>query len=228
MLEYNLIQRLIAEFIGTTILVATVVGSGIMATNLTADVSLQLLANTFSTGAILFVLISVFEPISGAHFNPTVSIVFVLQRMLPTRHVLPYIFFQISGGVAGTMIAHLMFGMDIIELSTKVRTGSALWFSEFIATFGLVMVILLGLRHSKSTLPALVASYITAAYWFTASTSFANPAVTIARSLTNSFSSISPNNIFAFILAQTSGAFIAMLVIIILLKNNRSKIDFEV
>jgi glycerol uptake facilitator-like aquaporin len=216
MSEYRLSQRLICEFIGTTLLVATVVGSGIMATNLTNDVALQLLGNTIPTGAILFVLINIFGPISGAHFNPVVSLVMALKKRLPISNVLPYIITQIIGGIIGTIIAHIMFDMDIIQLSTKVRTGNALWFAEFIATFGLVLTIIIGLRHSHSNIPALVAFYITAAYWFTASTSFANPAVTIARSFTNSFSGIAPTSIIGFTISQLIGALTALIVSVIL------------
>lgn len=216
MSEYRLSQRLICEFIGTTLLVATVVGSGIMATNLTNDVALQLLGNTIPTGAILFVLINIFGPISGAHFNPVVSLVMALKKRLPISNVLPYIITQVIGGIIGTIIAHIMFDMDIIQLSTKVRTGNALWFAEFIATFGLVLTIIFGLRHSQSNIPALVAFYITAAYWFTASTSFANPAVTIARSFTNSFSGIAPTSIIGFTISQLIGALTALIVSVIL------------
>ena len=216
MSEYRLSQRLICEFIGTTLLVATVVGSGIMATNLTNDVALQLLGNTIPTGAILFVLINIFGPISGAHFNPVVSLVMALKKRLPISNVLRYIITQVIGGIIGTIIAHIMFDMDIIQLSTKVRTGNALWFAEFIATFGLVLTIIFGLRHSQSNIPALVAFYITAAYWFTASTSFANPAVTIARSFTNSFSGIAPTSIIGFTISQLIGALTALIVSVIL------------
>ena len=216
MSEYRLSQRLICEFIGTSLLVATVVGSGIMATNLTNDVALQLLGNTIPTGAILFVLINIFGPISGAHFNPVVSLVMALKKRLPISNVLPYIITQVIGGIIGTIIAHIMFDMDIIQLSTKVRTGNALWFAEFIATFGLVLTIIFGLRHSQSNIPALVAFYITAAYWFTASTSFANPAVTIARSFTNSFSGIAPTSIIGFTISQLIGALTALIVSVIL------------
>lgn len=198
---------------GTAILVATVVGSGIMATNLTGDTGLQLLGNTLPTGAILFVLISILGPISGAHFNPAVTLVLAFRKLLPFRLVLPYILSQLVGAILGTIIAHLMFDMSMIEFSTKARTGSALWFAEFIATFGLITTILLGLRHEQNNIPALVAFYITAAYWFTASTSFANPAVTVARSLTNSFSGIAPSSVIGFVIAQLAGAFAAMVAI---------------
>lgn len=213
---YSLSKRVFAECMGTSLLVATVVGSGIMSTHLTSDVGLQLLGNTIPTGAILFVLINIFGPISGAHFNPVVSLVMALKKRLPISNVLPYIITQVIGGIIGTIIAHIMFDMDIIQLSTKVRTGNALWFAEFIATFGLVLTIIFGLRHSQSNIPALVAFYITAAYWFTASTSFANPAVTIARSFTNSFSGIAPTSIIGFTISQLIGALTALIVSVIL------------
>ena len=213
---YSLSKRVFAECMGTSLLVATVVGSGIMSTHLTSDVGLQLLGNTIPTGAILFVIINIFGPISGAHFNPVVSLVMALKKRLPISNVLPYIITQIIGGIIGTIIAHIMFDMDIIQLSTKVRTGNALWFAEFIATFGLVLTIIFGLRHSQSNIPALVAFYITAAYWFTASTSFANPAVTIARSFTNSFSGIAPTSIIGFTISQLIGALTALIVSVIL------------
>lgn len=206
-------SQLLAELLGTAFLVATVVGSGIMATQLTTDVGLQLLGNTVPTGAILYVLISIFGPISGAHFNPAVSLVLALRKELPFTHVLPYMACQSLGGVMGTLLAHFMFDMNMIELSTQVRTGHALWFAEFIATFGLMLTILLGLEHARNQVPALVAFYITAAYWFTASTSFANPAVTFARSLTPSFSGIALGSVMGFVIAQLLGACAASLVV---------------
>ena len=224
MSHYSLPQRLSAELIGTAILVATVVGSGIMATNLTSDVGLQLLGNTIPTGAILYVLITIFGPISVAHFNPAVSLVFACRTELLLKELLPYIVFQVAGAIIGTIIAHTMFDMNMVVLSTKVRTGNALWFSEFVATFGLVLTIFLGLKHSQNNIPALVAFYVTGAYWFTASTSFANPAVTVARSLTNSFSGIAPASVLAFILAQLSGAIAAMFVVG-LLSNKQPSIE---
>ena len=227
MFDYTICKRLFAELMGTAVLVATVVGSGIMATNLTSDVGLQLLGNTLPTGAIVFVLISTLGPISGAHFNPAVTLVLGFRRQLPFSNILPYIVFQIAGGMIGTIIAHLMFDMNMIAFSTKVRTGHALWFAEFIATFGLIMTIVLGLRHSQTNIPALVAFYITAAYWFTASTSFANPAVTIARSFTNSFSGIAPASVAGFIVMQLIGAFVAMFVVG-LISNEKATLEGEV
>jgi glycerol uptake facilitator-like aquaporin len=213
MRAFNLQRRLAAEFLGTALLVATVVGSGIMAVNLSRDVGLQLLGNTIPTGAMLVVLITILGPISGAHFNPAVTLVFLARREIDFGASLIYVAAQLTGGIAGTIIAHVMFDLPIIELSEKVRTGGSQWFAEFIATFGLVATILAGVRFQPSSVPWLVGLYITAAYWFTASTSFANPAVTIARSLTNTFSGINPTNLPGFIIAQIIGALLASLTI---------------
>ncbi|NLS07902.1 aquaporin family protein [Rhizobium sp. P32RR-XVIII] len=202
-------RRLVAEALGTAILVATVVGSGIMADRLTDDVALALLGNTIPTGAILFVLISILGPISGAHFNPVVTMVFMARRELEASSVIPYVLAQIAGGVFGTMVAHAMFDLPILQVSETVRTGSAQWIAEVVATFGLLLTILGGLRFRVDAIPMLVGLYITAAYWFTASTSFANPAVAIARSLTDTFSGIRPMDLPGFIVAQILGALIA-------------------
>ncbi len=210
MIAYDLPRRLAAEALGTALLVTTVVGSGIMAQSLTADVALMLLGNTVATGAVLVVLITILGPISGAHFNPAVSLVFALRRELPPREAALYAAAQLAGGVAGTLAAHLMFGLPLIEPSAKVRTGGAQWFAEAVATFGLIVTILAGLRFLQAAVPALVGLYITAAYWFTASTSFANPAVAAARSLTNSFSGIRPADLPGFVLAQGAGALAGM------------------
>jgi glycerol uptake facilitator-like aquaporin len=203
-------QRLTGEFVGTALLVATVVGSGIMAVNLSHDVGLQLLGNTLPTGAMLVVLITILGPISGAHFNPAVSLVFAIKRDLPPRDAVFYVLAQVAGGVAGTIVAHLMFALPLVALSEKVRTGGAQWFAEWVATFGLVATILGGIRFERSAVPWLVGLYITAAYWFTASTSFANPAVAIARCLTNTFSGIRPVDLPGFIIAQLLGAVCAL------------------
>ena len=210
MAAFDLPRRLAAEFIGAAMLVATVVGSGVMATNLTRDIGLQLLGNTLPTGAILVVLITIFGPISGAHFNPAVSLVFMARGDLSRRDAALYTMAQVAGGLAGTLIAHLMFDLPVLQLSAKVRTGGPQWFAEGVATFGLVMTILAGLRFQKTAIPWLVGLYIMAAYWFTASTSFANPAVAIARSLTDTFSGIRPVDLPAFIVAQLAGAAVAM------------------
>jgi glycerol uptake facilitator-like aquaporin len=207
---FTLPRRLAAEALGTGLLVATVVGSGIMAQSLTKDVALQLLANALPTGAILVVLITILGPISGAHFNPAVSLVMAARGALQAREVAPYVAAQIVGGVLGTIAAHLMFGLAPIELSTKARGGGAQWFAEAVAAFGLLSTILAGLRLQPQAIPWLVGLYITAAYWFTASTSFANPAVTLARSFTDSFAGIRPIDVPAFAVAQLIGAFAAM------------------
>jgi glycerol uptake facilitator-like aquaporin len=203
-------RRLAAEALGTGLLVATVVGSGIMAETLTKDTGLALLGNTPPTGAILVVLITILGPISGAHFNPAVSLVFALKRDLRPQEAGLYMLAQIIGGIAGTIAAHLMFALPLIETSLKARTGGPQWFAEWVATFGLVLTILLGNRFARGSVPWLVGLYITAAYWFTASTSFANPAVAIARSLTNTFSGIRPLDLPGFIAAQMIGAICAM------------------
>jgi glycerol uptake facilitator-like aquaporin len=199
-------RRLAAEALGTALLVATVVGSGVMAETLTKDNAVALLSNTLPTGAILVVLITILGPISGAHFNPAVSLVFALKRELPRHDAALYVAAQIIGGVAGTIAAHLMFALPLLSVSLKARTGAGQWFAEWVATFGLILTILGGIRYARASVPWLVGLYITAAYWFTASTSFANPAVAIARSLTNTFSGIRPADAPAFIAAQLAGA----------------------
>ncbi|MET4446087.1 glycerol uptake facilitator-like aquaporin [Bradyrhizobium sp. GM2.2] len=209
--QFDLPRRLAAEALGTGILVATVVGSGIMAETLTKDVALALLCNTLPTGAILVVLITVLGPISGAHFNPAVTLVFTGKRELPVNDAALYVVAQVAGGIAGTMAAHLMFGLPLIDLSAKMRTGGPQWFAEAVAAFGLIATILAGIRFQRTAVPWLAGLYITAAYWFTASTSFANPAVAIARSLTNTFSGIRPADLPGFILAELCGALAAML-----------------
>jgi glycerol uptake facilitator-like aquaporin len=208
--EFDLGRRLAAETLGTAILVATVVGSGIMAESLTKDVALALLGNTLPTGAILVVLISIFGPISGAHFNPAVTLVFMLKRELTPRDALSYMMAQIAGGIAGTVVAHAMFALPLLDASLKARTGGAQWLAEGVAAFGLVATILAGIRFNRPAVPWLVGLYITAAYWFTASTSFANPAVAIARSMTNTFSGIRPADLPGFIAAELGGAVAAL------------------
>ncbi len=210
MKAFDLQRRLVAEALGTCLLVATVVGSGIMADTLTDDTALALLGNTLATGAVLVVLITIFGPISGAHFNPAVSLVFALKRDLPYRDLWLYVAAQVAGGIAGTMAAHLMFDLPVIEASLKVRAGGSQWFSEWVASFGLVAVILGGIRFEQKSVPWLVGLYITAAYWFTASTSFANPAVALARSLTNTFSGIRPLDLPGFVIAELLGALCAL------------------
>src|SRR5712672_4641171 len=208
---YDMPRRLVAEALGTALLVATVVGSGIMAETLTKDMAVALLGNSLPTGAILVVLITILGPISGAHFNPAVSLVFALKRELTARDTALYIGAQVLGGILGTMIAHGMFALPLLDASMKARTGGAQWFAEAVAAFGLVATILAGIRFQRAAVPWLVGLYITAAYWFTASTSFANPAVAIARSFTNTFSGIRPVDLPGFILAELCGAFVGML-----------------
>jgi glycerol uptake facilitator-like aquaporin len=211
MQAFDLSRRLAAEALGTALLVATVVGSGIMAETLTKDVALALLGNTLPTGAILVVLITILGPISGAHFNPAVSLVFALKGELSPRDALGYVIAQVAGGIAGTVVAHVMFALPLIDASLKVRTGGAQWFAEGVAAFGLLATILAGIRFNRSAVPWLVGLYITAAYWFTASTSFANPAVAIARSVTNTFSGIRPADLPGFIAAELCGAVVALI-----------------
>ncbi|CAN7765716.1 aquaporin [Mesorhizobium sp. LjNodule214] len=207
---FDLPRRLVAEALGTAMLVAAVIGSGIMADRLTDDVALALLGNTIPTGAILVVLITILGPVSGAHFNPAVTLVFGLRREIETRAALAYVLAQIAGGIAGTLIAHAMFGLPLVELSATVRSGAGQWIAELVASFGLVFTILAGLRARPESIPWLVGLYITAAYWFTASTSFANPAVAIARAFSNTFAGIRPLDVPAFIVAELVGALLAM------------------
>ena len=218
----DLPRRLTAEALGTALLVATVVGSGIMAQSLTDDVALALIANTVATAAMLVVVISIFGPVSGAHLNPVVSLVFALRRELSARDAALYALVQVIGGIAGTFAAHVMFALPVLEASTRVRTGGAQWVSEGVASFGLVAVILAGLRFQRSTVPWLVALYITAAYWFTASTSFANPAVAIARSLSDTFAGIRPFDVPGFVAAEIVGGLLGLLAMSWLLHVPRS------
>jgi glycerol uptake facilitator-like aquaporin len=201
-------QRLLAEGLGTALLVAVVVGSGIMAERLAGgNVALALLANTLATVAGLYVLIEVFGPISGAHFNPAVSLVMAFRGTLGWPIVAPYIAAQLLGAVLGAWLAHAMFGLDILQFSSKVRSGTGQWIAEGVATFGLVLVIL---RAPAARVAAMVAAYIGAAYWFTASTSFANPAVTFGRLFSDSFAGIAPGSVIGFVLAQCAGAALAV------------------
>ena len=206
-------RTLAAEFIGTAFLLATVVGSGVMAERLAGgNVAIALLGNTIPTGAILVVLITMLGPISGAHFNPAVTLVFRMRGEIAAGLALAYVAAQIAGGIAGVWAAHLMFEETIWQLSARSRTGAAQWFAEAVATFGLIFTILATLKARAEAVPMAVGLYITAAYWFTASTSFANPAVTIARTLSDTFAGISPAHAPGFILAQLAGAVAAMVV----------------
>jgi glycerol uptake facilitator-like aquaporin len=203
-------RRLFAEWLGTAFLLAAVVGSGIMGERLAGgSAALALLANSIATGAALAVLISVLGPISGAHFNPAVSLFFALRREIAPRTAVFYVFAQLTGAVAGVWCAHAMFAMPIVEVSHKLRDGPAQWWAEFVATFGLLMTVAGALRFNRAAGAYLVALYITAAYWFTASTSFANPAVTLARTMTGSFTGIAPSSAVAFVAAQLAAAGIA-------------------
>jgi len=206
-------RRLFAEWLGTLFLLAVVVGSGIMADRLSGgNVAIALLGNTIPTGAILVVLILVFGPVSGAHFNPAVTLGFAIRGEISPVESLQYVAAQILGGVCGVLIAHLMFDNAIIDPSTTARTGVGQWTGEFVATFGLLMAILGCLKSRPEAVPYAVGLFITAGYWFTSSTSFANPAVTIARGLTNTFSGIDPAHIAGFVVMQLLGAIVATLV----------------
>ncbi|NRB29753.1 MAG: aquaporin family protein [Rhizobiaceae bacterium] len=210
---YTNSQIWFAEFIGTAFLLATVVGSGIMAEQLAGgNVAVALLGNTIPTGAILVVLITMLGPISGAHFNPAVSLVFALRGELARHQFGIYVFMQILGGIVGVWAAHMMFDESLLQFSSKIRTGPSQWFAEGVATFGLVFTILATLRAKPDAVAMAVGLYITAAYWFTASTSFANPAVTIARGFSDTFAGIRPADVPAFIIAQLVAAVIALLV----------------
>jgi glycerol uptake facilitator-like aquaporin len=200
----------VAEAIGTALLLAAVVGSGIMGERLAGgNVAIALLANSIATGGALFALIVMFGPISGAHFNPVVTLALAARGQSPGRSVLPFLVAQVAGAIAGVWLAHLMFAVPILQTSMKVRTDMGQWVAEATATFGLVLLIALGTRRQSPHLPAAVAVYIVGAYWFTASTSFANPAVTIARALSDTFAGIAPADAPAFIVAQCIGAALA-------------------
>lgn len=206
----RLTQRLAAEALGTTFLVATVVGSGIMASSLTQDIALALLCNAVATAAMLAVLITVLGPVSGAHFNPAVSLMLAIKGDQPIREAALYALAQVAGGLVGVMAAHLMFDQAVIQASLKVRSGAAQWFSEWVATFGLAVTVLAASRFALRDAAWLIAAYIAAAYWFTASTSFANPAVALARAFTNSFSGIRFVDLPGFVVAELAGALCAL------------------
>jgi len=206
-------RAILAEALGSFLLFATVIGSGIMGERLAGgSVAIALLGNTIATGAILFVLITMLGPVSGAHFNPAVTLVMRLRGEISSRVAMAFVAAQLGGGILGVWVAHLMFDLPILELSTKVRVGPGQLTGEAIATFGLILTILGTVRMRPAAVPASVALYITAAYWFTSSTSFANPAITVARSLSNSFAGIAPACVPGFIAAQLVGAIAALLV----------------
>jgi glycerol uptake facilitator-like aquaporin len=203
----SLVKRAAGEAIGTAFLLVAVVGSGIMAERLAGgNIALALLANAIATGGALVALILTFGPISGAHFNPVVSLIFLRERKIALATALLYITTQFGAAIIGVWIAHAMFGLDVLQTSTHLRATMGEWLGEFVATFGLIGLILSCARHAPATIPYAVAAYITGAYWFTASTSFANPAVTVARALTNTFAGIRPADAPAFIVAQLAGA----------------------
>jgi glycerol uptake facilitator-like aquaporin len=205
-------RRLVAEGVGSFFLFACVIGSGIMAQNLSdGNDAVALLGNTIATGAILFVLITILGPISGAHMNPAVSMVAASRRELPWREAAAYMAAQLAFGIMGAWAAHRMFDLPTLQLSVKARTGVGQWTGEAIATFGLILTIIGTVRHRPSWVPATVGLYITAAYWFTSSTSFANPAITVARSLSNTFAGIAAHDVPLFIAAQLLGAALAAL-----------------
>jgi glycerol uptake facilitator-like aquaporin len=206
-------RKLLAEFVGTALLLAAVVGSGIMGVALSGgNDGIALLANAAATAGVLYVLIVVFGPVSGAHFNPVVTLAMRLRGELAAAATIAYIVVQVVAAIAGVMLAHAMFEQPLLQSGTHARSGAAQWLSEGVATFGLLLTIVVGLRQRPAAVPALVASYIFAAYWFTASTSFANPAVTLARSLTQTFAGIRPDDVGGFVLAQLAGATLAMVV----------------
>ncbi|MEL6685609.1 MAG: MIP/aquaporin family protein [Pseudomonadota bacterium] len=207
-------QKLLAEGLGTAFLLIGVVGSGIMGAALAdGNVAIALLANAIATGCILYVIITTLGPISGAHFNPAVTLAFLLRGEISTADAIPYVVVQIIGGILGVWAAHIMFDLSILQASTTDRTGVAQWFSEILATFGLLFVIFGGLKSRPEAVPTLVALYITGAYWFTSSTSFANPAVTIARGFSDTFAGINPAHIPMFIVMQIVGVSVAALVL---------------
>jgi glycerol uptake facilitator-like aquaporin len=204
-------RRLVSEALASALLLATVIGSGIMGARLAGgNVAIALLGNTLATGAMLPVLILIFGPVSGAHMNPAVSLAAAIEKSLPWRDVAPYALAQIIGGVLGVWAAHLMFDLPLLQLSTTLRTGPAQWFAESVATFGLLLTIFGCVARAPATTPFAVGLYITAAYWFTASTSFANPAVTIARALSDTFAGIAPTHAPAFVVAQMLGMLAAV------------------
>jgi len=207
-------RPLLAEFLGTMFLLIAVVGSGIMAARLSPeDAGVALLANTIATASALYVLITVFGPRSGAHFNPVVTGVFLLKREISPRLALGYMLVQLLGAVAGVWLANAMFDLPVWQVSTHVRESSGLWLGEVIATFGLIFTILGGQRQTPGQVPVLVAAWIAGAYWFTSSTSFANPAVTLARTLTDTFAGIAPASVLGFVVAQIIGALLAVLIL---------------
>jgi glycerol uptake facilitator-like aquaporin len=210
MTQSDFSRRLAAEFIGTALLLAAVVGSGIMAEKLSGgNAALALLCNSIATGAALFVLITIFGPVSGAHFNPAVTVVMRLRHEIETQTAAAYVAMQVAGGVLGVLVAHAMFDLPLLQTSGTLRHGAGQWIAEGVATAGLILTIIGSVRFRPDNIPVSVGLYIVSAYWFTASTSFANPAVTIARSFTNTFAGIAPQDVVLFIFAQILGALAA-------------------
>ncbi|WP_397573092.1 aquaporin [Silanimonas sp.] len=204
-------QRLLAEGLGTALLLATVVGSGVMGVALAdGNDAVALLANAGATAGMLYVLITILGPISGAHFNPAVTLVMAMRGEIGARQAAAYVSVQLLGALAGVVLAHAMFDLDLLQPGTRVRTGASQWLSEGVATFGLLLTVLIGAKHRAAALPALVAAYIFAAYWFTSSTSFANPAVTAARGFTQTFAGIRLQDVLGFVLAQGAGVMAAV------------------
>lgn len=218
----GLARKTVAELLGTLLLLATVVGSGIMAEGLAKSDAVALLGNTIATGAILAVLITIFGPISGAHFNPAVTLAFLVRREIRPGVAAIYLLAQLVGALAGVVLAHLMFELDVVQFSAKERSGGGQWLAEGVATFGLVATILGTLKARPSAVAAMVGLYISAGYWFTASTSFANPAVTVARAFTDTFSGIAPNDAPHFIVMQIVGASMATGLFAWLLRESRA------
>ena len=212
-MEFSKNQKYVSEFIGSFFLVLTVVGSGIMADRLSRDDGITLLGNAIPTGLTLVVIISIFGPISGAHFNPVVSLIFWFKRIISLMDLVAYVLFQIIGAIFGCLAANIIFGLPVITISTHVRHDLSLFLSEILATFGLVLVIFLAREVARQNIPILVGSYIASAYWFSSSTSFANPAVTIARQFSDTFTGISPSGIPSFVLAQIFGAILGYIVV---------------
>lgn len=224
----DLSRKLLAEFLGTALLLATVVGSGVMGVALSnGNDAIALLANAGATAGILYVLIATLGPISGAHFNPAVTLAMRLRGALNTGEAFAYIGVQLLAAIAGVVLAHAMFDLPLIQTGVHVRSGVPQWISEGVATFGLLVTIILGVRFRANAVPALVASYIFAAYWFTASTSFANPAVTIARALTQTFAGIRPSDVFGFVLAQFAGMLLGVCTCAVLLGEREPTPDAE-
>lgn len=204
------LQKLTAEALGTALLLISIVGSGIMGANLTDDVALALLVNTIATGCMLFLIITILGPISGAHFNPVVTLAFALRREHPWRLAALYIPVQVIGGILGVLLCHVMFDLETLQFATKLRSSTGLFVSEIFGTFGLLFVIFGGIYSKPDAVPALVGLYITGAYWFASSSSFANPAVTIARAFTDTFTGIEPSHVWAYLLAQVIGLAVAL------------------